>query len=510
MLLQITAIIAIACATFVVGRALVSALKLRRHLASGPYERMWKLVQVLMGVLVVGFLSSIGIIATGHEHLLVVLVGPLFIAGAVFVHAMIRAASYVVSDLMRIESSKSQDRDQQRSSTRIRKHSGTFRVGTGADEDSGVRQAPATILVVEDSQVNSTILSHYLKRLGHLGIVVSDGASAKAALTREKSIELVLLDYWLPDIEGIELLDYLKSLEPHHDTPVIMLSSESDAETIAQCIEAGADDFLPKPFTPRLLEARIEACLGKRRFRSRERDFMARLDRERKRSNELLRVILPDAIADELKRTNQVSPRRYENVAVMFADIAGFTAYCDKHEPEDVLSRLQSAVIAFEKLAEEHGVQKIKTIGDSFMAACGLLESMDNPVLRCVEMGLAMIDALGDTDNSDWQLRIGIHVGPVVAGIVGRRQYLFDIWGDTVNTAHRVEEYSASGHVCVSRDAWNQLQNLAIGESLGNVFAKGKGDIELYRVDGVTSVPRPLNDEASASPARKQLKAAGA
>ena len=369
-----------------------------------------------------------------------------------------------------------------RRDSHVRRYSGTFRMGMPSGDQVDTTPAPATILVVDDSHINRSILDSYLERLGHRGILIGDGTSALSVLETNNSIELVLLDYWLPDMEGLEILQRMKATDLHKDTPVLMLSSEDDSETIAQCIEAGADDFLSKPFAPRLLQARIDACLNKSRFRARELQFMARLESERKRSEELLGVILPTPIVKELSETNRVKPRRYEDVAVMFADISGFTAYCDKQQPEDVLSHLQSIVIAFEQLAEQYNVQKIKTIGDSFMAASGLLREVDDPVLHCVEMGFAMIKVV-ERAVPEWNLRIGIHIGPVVAGIVGRSQFLFDIWGDTVNTASRIESMASENGICVSARAWDEIKEQVIGQSLGLMHAKGKGDLELFRVD---------------------------
>ncbi|MBN1887518.1 MAG: response regulator [Thermoflexales bacterium] len=219
-----------------------------------------------------------------------------------------------------------------------------------------------------------------------------------------------------------------------------------------------------------------QAALGLLAARSYER-----LDAEQKHSDSLLRVILPDMVVEELKTTDRVKPRRYEHVAVLFCDIVGFTAYCDQHEPEDVLFYLQTLVEAFEDLAVRHHLQKIKTNGDAFMAAAGLLESVENPVLNCVRCGLDMLVAARRLPVG-WKVRVGIHVGPVIAGVVGHRRYSFDIWGDTVNTAARVEEHGRDDTVNVSATAWQDVAHTCHGESLGLIQAKGKGEIELYRI----------------------------
>src|SRR4029078_11616725 len=148
------------------------------------------------------------------------------------------------------------------------------------------------------------------------------------------------------------------------------------------------------------------------------------IEQEKKRSDELLHVILPDQIVRELKETNEVRPRRCDNVAVLSADLVGFTSYCDNHSPEEVVLYLQNLVRAWENSALSHGVEKIKTIGDAFMAAAGLLSPQENPVLSCVRCGPEMIAATQALPQVKWNLRVGIHVGAVVAGVIGQRQYL--------------------------------------------------------------------------------------
>src|SRR5262249_40786346 len=157
------------------------------------------------------------------------------------------------------------------------------------------------------------------------------------------------------------------------DLPVIMISALDEVDSVVRCIQMGAEDYLPRPFNPVLLRARIGACLEKKRLRDREALHLALIEREQHRCDELLHVILPGEIVKELKSTNVVRPRRYENVAVLFADIVGFTPYCDCHGPEEVVPHLQRLVECCEDSALRHGVQKIKTIGDAFMAASGLL-----------------------------------------------------------------------------------------------------------------------------------------
>jgi class 3 adenylate cyclase len=171
-------------------------------------------------------------------------------------------------------------------------------------------------------------------------------------------------------------------------------------------------------------------------------------------------------------------------VAVLFCDVTNFTDYCEKHEPEEVVSRLDALFVIFERIAAKHGIEKIKTIGDGFMAAAGLLRQIDDPIGRAVRCGLEMSSTLIDTDLG-WEIRVGIHVGPVVAGVVGQERYQFDIWGDTVNVAARLVGMSASGTVAASKEVFEQISSSFEWTALGELHVKGKGTISVFELRNV-------------------------
>jgi len=144
-----------------------------------------------------------------------------------------------------------------------------------------------------------------------------------------------------------------------------------------------------------------------------------------------LHALFPPEVVIELKETSSIRPRRYERVGVLFLDIVGFTPFCNsrRDRPEEVVNTLQRHFLAFEQIARTHGVQKIKTIGDAFMGTAGLLRPCENPVLTLIRCGLEMIQS-ARAGNPPWEVRVGIHIGPVVAGVLGQTQYSFDIWGE--------------------------------------------------------------------------------
>ena len=201
-------------------------------------------------------------------------------------------------------------------------------------------------------------------------------------------------------------------------------------------------------------------------------------------------MILPAEIAAELKAEGEVRPRRVEDVAVLFADVAGFTAYCENRAPETIHADLQDLVKELEVLTASHGMEKIKTIGDAYLAAAGLLKKPPSPLLDCVRCGLAMIDAAQKLPSA-WSIRVGVHFGPVVAGVVGRQKYQYDIWGDTVNAAARLQNEATPSKLCVSADIWPLLQTHCEGNSLGYREIKGKGQIEVYEVTSVKDQAAP-------------------
>jgi adenylate cyclase len=339
------------------------------------------------------------------------------------------------------------------------------------------------LLVVDDNEINRDMLSRRLERQGHRVVTAESGRAALERLASE-AFDLVLLDVMMPEMNGFQVLERLKADEKLRHIPVIMISALDEIDSVVRCIEMGAEDYLPKNFNPTLLRARIGACLEKKRLRDREVLYLRQIEEEKKRSDELLHVILPPEIVAELKTTNAVKPKRYENVAVMFCDIVGFTPYCAQREPEEIVAHLQELVEAFEVLAVRYQLQKIKTIGDSFMAIAGALKPLPNPVENTVRCALEMV-ATARTLGAGWEVRSGIHVGPLTAGVVGLQQYLFDCFGDTVNTAARVESNGVPGAVNVSATAWKAVAHLCRGESRGLIKLKGLGDMEVYRVDGL-------------------------
>jgi class 3 adenylate cyclase len=339
------------------------------------------------------------------------------------------------------------------------------------------------ILIVDDIDDNVFTLERRLKQFANSeNVSARNGRLAMEAL-RSAPYDLVLLDVQMPEMDGTAVLEQMKSDMALRDVPVIMVSALDDMDTVLRCIKLGAEDYVQKPFNAELLRARVEAALERKRLRDQEAKFLAQLQAEKARVNDLLHSVLPKSVVSELKASGRLMPRRHEDVSVLFCDIVGFTEYCDRNPPETVIERLEALVDAFEAAVERHGLEKIKTIGDAFMATAGLLRYVENPALAAVECGLAMARA-AEEHGAGWKVRIGIHMGPVVAGVLGKRSFVFDLWGDTVNVAARVASEAEPGGVLVTGALWPFLAAACQGRALGAVALKGKGKTDLVQVLG--------------------------
>jgi adenylate cyclase len=359
----------------------------------------------------------------------------------------------------------------------------TFRAPEPRTSGESFRDEGA-ILIVDDDETSREMLARRLRPCGYAVTATSNGLQA-LALARGQKFDLVLLDMVMAGLDGFQVLARFKA-DPHlRDLPVIMLSALDDENGIARCLEMGAEDYLPKPFNPVVLRARVSAALEKKRLRDREVRYLLQIEREKQRADELLQIILPRDVAEELKATNTVQPRRFENVGVLFCDLVGFTAYCEQHPPEEIVAQLQQVIEVFERLALRHGLEKIKTVGDSFMCTAGLPAPLPNPALNCIRCATEMAAAARALPPR-WEVRIGVNVGPVIAGVIGGRKYQYDVWGDTVNVAARMEAAAEPGSICVPAETWRVLEGACQARAIGPVAVKGKGRLEVYQMEAIT------------------------
>lgn len=342
------------------------------------------------------------------------------------------------------------------------------------------------LLLADDDAGNRDLLERRLKKLGYTVTTCEDGETALAKL-RESPFDLALLDMVMPGLDGHEILAAIKNDSELQNIPVIMISALDQMESIVQCIELGAEDYLQKPFNPILLRARIGAALEKKRLRDWEKVYIKQIEEEQKQSERLLLNVLPRPIADRLKQGESSIVDTFPEVSVLFADLVGFTSMSIRIQPKVVVKLLDEIFSSFDDLAEKHGMEKIKTIGDAYMAVSGLpLPRMDH-AHATANMALDMIQALKDfnhTKSTSLEMRIGINTGPVIAGIIGRKKFTYDLWGDCVNTASRMESHGEPGRIQITDSTQRLLQTDYLTETRGQISIKGKGALTTHWLTG--------------------------
>ena len=341
------------------------------------------------------------------------------------------------------------------------------------------------VLVVDDIEANRDVLCRRLIREGYR-VAVADGGRQALETLASKDFDLVLLDLMMPDLDGLEVLVRMKADERLRRVPVVMISALDEAEGAIRCIEAGAEDYLTKPFDPVLLRARINASLGKKRWRDQERQYLTRLEEEAARFERLLLSILPKPVIDRLGQGEALIADRVDEATVLFADLVGFTARSAAAVPAEVVQYLNRLFSEFDALAAALGVEKVKTIGDAYMVAAGIPQPREDHCEAVVKMALGMLTKLGQVnDELGWsfKMRIGIHSGPVVAGIIGKHRFAYDIWGDTVNVANRLEDGSLPNRIQVSETVVELLGDRYEIEPRGAIDLKGKGSVRAYFVN---------------------------
>ena len=349
--------------------------------------------------------------------------------------------------------------------------------------------APSTgakILVADDNEANRELITRRLLRNGHVVAHASDGELALEQL-RKEPFDLVLLDVLMPKVTGHQVLAAMKTDPVLRHIPVIMITGLDDMDSLISCIECGAEDYLTKPFDPVLLNARIGSSLEKKRLRDTERDLLNQVRQAQEKSEALLLNILPRSIADRLKAGESTIVDTFPSVTVLFADLAGFTELSTRISGAELVLLLNELFTTFDLLAQEQGLEKIKTIGDAYMVVGGLPVPRTDHAHAVAELALNMVAAVNEKfadSRFPIRIRIGISSGPVVAGVIGRNKFSYDLWGDTVNTASRMESYGEAGTIQVSNETYKLLAQDYPFTPRNLTQVKGKGDLTAWRLNG--------------------------
>jgi adenylate cyclase len=332
-----------------------------------------------------------------------------------------------------------------------------------------------SILIVDDTPENIRILVSLLKDEFRT-LVATNGAKALEHATGPNPPDLVLLDIMMPEMDGYEVCRRLKADPQTAEIPVIFITAMSEVDDEARGLGLGAVDYITKPFSPTIVEARVRTQLSLYQMRR-------AIEQKNRENEELLLNILPGPIAERLKSGEQLIADTFEGVTVLFADIVGFTALSSSMAPREILDLLSSVFGEFDKLVEKHGVEKIKTIGDCYMVVAGVPRPRDDHAQALAEVALGMLEAVERVNASNErpiQIRLGMHSGSVVAGVIGASKFIYDLWGDTVNTASRMESNGLPSRIQVTQESHDLLTGDFTFEERGEIEVKGKGALHTW------------------------------
>ncbi len=315
---------------------------------------------------------------------------------------------------------------------------------------------------------------------------------------------LILQDLVMPQRDGLTMLDLFRADPLTRDVPVVMLSTKEEAETKARCFAHGASDYLVKlPDRVELIArirhhaggyiARLQRDAAFRALEASERQLAqlnSELATEVARSDALLLNIMPAKVAQELKRSGKVDAELHEDVCVMFTDFTGFTRITEQFTPRELVAQLNQCFSEFDAIVTRHRLEKLKTIGDGYLCVGGLTETQADALEQMVSAAVEIRDyscrrkAEREAAGAPyWDVRIGIHIGPVVAGVVGVSKFAFDVWGDTVNLASRLEAASEPGRINVSLPVYERIAARWECEQRGLLPVKNRPGMEMFFVN---------------------------
>jgi len=364
------------------------------------------------------------------------------------------------------------------------------------------------ILYVDDEENNLNSFRAALRRYYNVFTALSGEEGIE--ILKRNDIHVVVTDQRMPNMTGVQFLQHIPS---DQNNIRIILTGFTDMESIIEAINTGMIyRYIRKPWDKDELKITIDNAVetimlrrnnkqliselqaNNEQLEQKVRERTGEIEKQKKiieagkaQSDKLLLNILPDEIAEELKRFGRSYARRHEEVSVLFADIVGFTTIAETLSAERLVTLLDEVFRAFDNIVEKHDIEKIKTIGDAYMCACGLPIADSDNSIKAVKVALDMQQfmkgfglSLRIQNLPDFKIRVGVHTGPVVAGIVGSRKFAYDIWGDTVNIAARMESSGETGKVNISGSTWQMIKDKFRCDYRGKIEAKNKGAVDMY------------------------------
>jgi class 3 adenylate cyclase/CheY-like chemotaxis protein len=331
------------------------------------------------------------------------------------------------------------------------------------------------VLVVDDKEKNRTLLRDPLEARGYEVEEAVDGIDALQK-SAARQPDVILLDLMMPRMDGFEVCRLLRRGAKTAHIPILMITALTQRGDRLLGIEAGANDFLNKPIDLQDVILRVGNAVYAKRLHD-------DLQLEREKSERLLLNILPKPIAERMKLGEINIADSHPDVTVMVADLVGFTSLSQHIDPELVVQLLNEIFSAFDVLVEKHGLEKIKTIGDAYMVAGGLAIPREDHVEACARLAFNLqkdIARHNRQNDSSIRLRVGICTGPVVAGVIGRERFAYDLWSETVNRACRLEAAGEPGKIHIAQSTYERLNKTYQTEQTHNTGVNWHNDPPSY------------------------------
>lgn len=335
------------------------------------------------------------------------------------------------------------------------------------------------ILIIDDNRTDQLALKEILAGYGNI-LLFCESLQEAHQILRRREVGIILVNIDSPKFSSME--EFQELLEEHKQRThysIVITENARTGSKLLRGLNSGAVDFINKPFNPHLIQAKIEV------YKS--------LYYKDQRIAQLLGNILPRTILEELNQNGKFSPKRIDQGVVLFSDFVDFSMKSKSIRPLKLVKRLEYYFTRFDQIIERYKLEKIKTIGDAYMALAGVTEDNEEPVLRAAMAALEMRDFMRNEREVSralrkefWEIRIGIHVGPLVAGIIGDKKYSFDVWGDTVNIAARAQQFSEVDEITITRAVMDEIEPYVEGKCLGDVPIKKRGGtMEVFTLESI-------------------------
>jgi class 3 adenylate cyclase len=313
----------------------------------------------------------------------------------------------------------------------------------------------------------------------------------------------------MPVLDGLQLLREVRGRTDLSEVPVIMTSGVDEVDLVVECLKAGAEDYVTKPFNQQILLTRVQVLMEHKRYRDLERkqrreleQALENLDRQKKESDRLLLNILPETVANELVSEGSVEPMYFEDITVVTTDFVGFTSLTERQSADELVTALHQHFTAFDLCVQRYRLEKLKTVGDAYLYMAGIPKRVPSHPVDAVLAAFEIIESLRHAQPSDpglkWEIRVGVHTGPVIAGVVGIHKFAFDIWGDTINLCDRLQKTGAPGRINVSDRTYLRIKDFFECEPRGRVTLPDGRNMEMYFVNGV--LPKLRARQGNAAP----------